>query len=172
MGIYRVYNTDHDDAGVGYSINIRGAIFFPDDYVTEWVPPLFEVRDGGFTDYQNNTLALRLCSKKLYTLFEEMMSDNDKIQWLDASVKLGGEERAYYILHFPSRPDVIDKNRSMFNRRTGSIIKPVLSAEACKEYNVFTHAYSHTSLYIRDTIKSAIEKEGLTGMEFQKERLV
>ena len=78
-----------------------------------WKPIILKLKDGSFSDYQENSAVCRLCSIKLKSIIDQHKSFQNEIQWLPVYVKSGdGETREYFILHFPVLAPVIKKPTS------------------------------------------------------------
>jgi len=174
--IYQVYNSGLAHEGVGIEKTRKDHIFMYNRRVEDWDSLIYELKDGGYTDYQNENKGMHLCSLKLREILEQQASEYDVFQWLEATVRHEGEERPYYVLHFPEPADVINKEKSKYSKSDGKLIVPRLSRALCEKYNVFTLLNPNSPLashriYIRENVKKAVEAAGCTGMEFQKENL-
>jgi hypothetical protein len=155
--------------GVGVPENKENFDVPDEGVITDWEPIILKLEEGSFSDYQANSAACRLCSIKLKSIIEQHKSSQDEIQWLPMIVKdENGEEREYFILHFPVMYDVIDKEKSTFfggNR----LIKPVFSLKKIGEHKVFNyHSSNFFSFFISEDIKKAIEKTKCTNLNISK----
>lgn len=125
-------------------------------------------------DYQPNSLAWPLMSEKLKSLIEKNLSGNEGIDWISVTVKGSGEQQKYYIPRFSKMLDVLDMQKTMFVQGTDRVIRPVFSLSKIDKYNVFHQpsAYSlwkiTSGLYVSEALKKAIQKEKLTGIDFEK----
>ena len=165
---YKVLFKEHESRGVGYAVGIDGLFFLPDSGVVEnWQPLVLQLRDGGFPDYLASDLGCRMCSERLKTILDRNAASSDVTQWLDATVIMYGEERRYYILHFPQPPDILDKTKSIF---AGSfVVKPVLSADLAGPHCVFGYPNcGKLPLIVCERAKRAILASGCSGIEFSK----
>ena len=174
--IYQVYNSGLAHEGIGIEKTRKDHIFMYNRRVEDWDPPIFEFEEGGYTDYQNSDSSLHLCSSKLRVILEQQASELDVFQWLEATVRHEGEERPYYVLHFPEPADVINKEKSKYSKSDGKLIAPKISRALCEKHNVFNLLNPNSPLashrlYIRENVKQAIEADGCTGMEFEKRNL-
>ena len=165
--IYSLYNSDAPDAGVGIS-SAKGLIRLPEKEILEWSPPLFIVEDGGFTDYQNNNKSLRLCSKRMKKIIDEVAPEDSRRQWLDVDVMLGDEKITYFALHFTEGYEVLNTEKSTYSQANGKIIKVVLESQKCHGLDLFRVPGYRDSTYISHRLKLAFQKNGLTGMEYKK----
>lgn len=161
----------HDDPNLGVGHEDQDGDLFHAPYlgeITDWHRPEFELRDGGYPDYLANSWGLRLCSEGLRLLLAKNASDLDIIQWLEASVVSDNERRAYFALHFPFPPDVLDKHKTIF-AGGDFVVKPVLSLSLIGDHKVFCYPKNEgLSLFVRDDVKREIRKAGFTGMEFSQ----
>lgn len=125
-------------------------------------------------DYQSNSLAFPLMSEKLKLLIDNNITGEEHIDWIACKVKNKTEGRPYFILRFNKILDVLDKQQTMFIEGTDHIIRPVFNSSKIKEYTIFTQPSSYDlwkitpSIYVSETLKKAIQKQKLTGLEFDK----
>lgn len=125
-------------------------------------------------DYQPNSLAWPLISEKLKGVIENNLTGNEGIDWISAIVKAPNEQRTYYIPRFSKMLDVLDTQKTMFVQGTYRIIRPVFSLSKVGKYSVFHQPSAHSlwkitsGLYVNETLKKAIQKEKLTGLDFEK----
>lgn len=144
-----------------------------DGKITDWKPITLKLKDGLFSDYQGSNPVCRLCSAKLRSIIDNLKSPTDEIQWLPMFVKNEyGEEREYFILHFPVVYDVIDRNRSIIVE-PDHIVKPVFSLKKLGEHKVFNYYSSNfIGFIVSEDIKKEVEKEKCTNLVFSKAPLV
>lgn len=125
-------------------------------------------------DYQPNSLAWPLISERLKSIIEANLTGNEQIDWIECKVKNGSEERTYFILRFNKMLDVLDMQKTMFVQGTDHIIKPVFASSKISAYSIFSEPSSYelwkitSGLYVSETLKKAIQKQKLTGMDFEK----
>ncbi len=125
-------------------------------------------------DYQPNNLAWPLMSERMKSLIEVNLTGKEGVDWIACKVKNGDEERPYFIIRFNTMLDVLDMHKTMFVRETGYVIRPVFDASKIISYNIFTKPSLYdlwkitSGLYVSETLKKAILKEKLTGIEFEK----
>lgn len=125
-------------------------------------------------DYQPNSLAWPLMSDKLKFVIENNMTGNEEIDWISCKVKSNKEHRIYYILRFNRLLDVLDMKKTMFVQGTDHIIKPCFSLSKIKSFSIFSKPSAHnlwkitSGLYINEKLKKAIQKEKLSGLDFEK----
>jgi hypothetical protein len=125
-------------------------------------------------DYQPNSLAWPLMSERLKSVIEVNLIGNEQIDWIECKVKNGNEERTYFILRFNKMLDVLDMQKTMFVQGTDHIIKPVFASSKISAYGIFSKPSLYdlwkitSGLYVSDVLKKAIQKEKLTGVDFEK----
>ena len=125
-------------------------------------------------DYQPNSLAWPLMSERLKSVIEANLTGNEQIDWIECKVKNGSEERTYFILRFNKMLDVLDMQKTMFVQGTDHIIKPVFASSKISAYGIFSKPSLYdlwkitSGLYVSDVLKKAIQKEKLTGVDFEK----
>jgi hypothetical protein len=125
-------------------------------------------------DYQPNSLAWPIMSKKLKSVIEANLTGNEQIDWIECTVKNGDEERIYSILRFNKKLEVLDMLKTTFVQGTDHIIKPVFSTAKISDFSIFSKPSSHElwkitpGLYVSNVLKKAIQNEKLTGIEFEK----
>lgn len=130
--------------------------------------------DPIWLDYQPNSLAWPLMSEKLKSLVSDNLTGKEGISWIIARISGNGEYRNYYIPRFESMLDVLDEQKTMYIKGTDRIIKPCFSLAKVNSFSIFhkPSAYSlwkiTSGLYVSDELKKAIQKEKLTGIDFEK----
>lgn len=131
-----------------------------------------------WSDYQPNSLAWPLMSERMKMLIERYLVGAESVDWIQCKVRADDEERLYFILRFNDSPDVLDMDRTTFVPGTDRIIKATFSLEKVKRLSIFTRPAPHglwritSSLYINETLKKAMEKDLLTGVAFEKTRVL
>ncbi len=131
-------------------------------------------------DYQPNNLAFPLMSEKLKSVIEMSLTGNEQIDWIACKVKNRDKERRYFILRFNKILDVLDMQKTMFVQGTDVIIKPVFSLKKTNKYSIFmatTSGYGNlwkitSGIYISENLKKAIQKQKLTGIDFEKASVI
>jgi hypothetical protein len=131
--------------------------------VTGWNKLSLSLTDGDFVDYFASDLGCRLCSRRLKALLQAHASAMDVLQWLPVEVTSGIETKEYFILHFPSPPDILDREKTIFAGT--AVIKPVLSKQKIAGHKVLTYSEGgNLPLFVSDDVKSAIVEAGFTGL--------
>jgi len=125
-------------------------------------------------DYQPNSLAWPMMSEKLKSVIEKNLTGNEGIDWISAIVRTSGERRMYYIPRFSKMLDVLDAQKTIFIQGTDRIIKPVFSLSKINKYSIFHQPAAHnlwkitSALYVNEALKKAVQKDKLTGIDFEK----
>jgi hypothetical protein len=172
---YQILFDDQEGLGVARTL-VKGELFFLPDVgeVRNWNEPILELQNGDYPDYLASNLGCRMCSVCLKDILARYASPADRLQWLPVSVCKQGEERPYFILHFPAPPDVLDKDRTLYaGDHKEMVVKPVLYAAHAEPHSVFSYPRGgELTLLISTAVKRAIEAEGCTrGMEIAKVRV-
>jgi hypothetical protein len=140
--------------------------------------PTFQLEGGRFADYMDNDCGFNLCSERLMNIVEHFKSENDVLEWYKVDVLSTEKDISlpYFILHLPIIHSVLDEEKTLYHKVFDDegtffcnvVIKPRFKWEAIKDYNVFGYAGSDTVWYVSEAIKEAIEKEGCTGLVFNR----
>ncbi|MBC7251339.1 MAG: hypothetical protein H5T62_13760 [Anaerolineae bacterium] len=170
---YFITWVEEEALGIGYAEEGYQFDFLSEGrYYPDWEPVLFTLKDGGYADYQANDLGWPLCSEKLKRIIEQHALPDDNIQWLAAKVVgPGGEQRDYYILHLSERPDVLDKERTLF-AEGDVVVKPYFSAKAIGSHRVFSFHGGQFRVIVSAEIRDAILSANCTGIDFYEARIV
>lgn len=172
MSVFHLLDAEERDyapAGIAYGPDGGELTVLPPSgtKVTHWIPLELVLRDGGFADNLANDMGLRLFSDKLRTIIDEVRSEQDVVQWLDATVFDGNEVRPYHVLHFPVDFPVVDEARSIMAGKM--VVKPVLLTSAVRGRNVFTLPETHARrLFVSQKLRDAIREVNCTGVDFSK----
>ncbi|MFO0428202.1 MAG: imm11 family protein [Planctomyces sp.] len=172
---YQILFDDENTYGVAYlSEEQQGNACFPPPgifqlpytgVVKDWKRLTLELQEGDFADYLSSNLGCRLCSDRLRCIFQACASPHDEFQWLAVDVCRAAETRAYWILHFPNPPEVLDRKQSI--AAGDFIVKPVLSNAATICHHVFSYPKAGAlKLFVAESVKRAINAASCTGMEF------
>ncbi|ASU32165.1 hypothetical protein MuYL_0262 [Mucilaginibacter xinganensis] len=129
-------------------------------------------------DYLPNSLAWPFFSDKLKDVVDKSLTGKEGIDWITAKVNGNGEQKEYYIPRFEKMLDVLDMEKTMFVENTDAIIRPFFSLLKINHFAIFHIPQSHdlwkitSGLYINEVLKKAIQKEKLTGVSFEKTRVI
>jgi hypothetical protein len=165
---FKMLFQEQESLGVGRTTNSVGFALPYAGYVDKWTVPTLKIQDGDYPDYLASNLGCRLCSERLKGLLSRHCSASDVLQWLEVRVQKDGQERVYYMLHFPIPPDVLHKTKTIF-AGADFVVKPVLSKTAVGDHRVFTYPKNEgLPLFVSAEVKLAIEFLGCTGIEFSR----
>ena len=168
---YAILFRESDRFGVAYGPEDPPMEYLPEKGIVKaWRPFVLRVKNGDYSDYLANDMGFRLCSEKLKSTLQENASPLDAIQWLDVLVTKQRETRDYFILHFPSPADALDRNKTIFSGDNRDfVVKPVLSRSAAERHRVFTGlGCGQIRLFVAEGVKSVIKAQRCTGIEFSK----
>ncbi len=124
-------------------------------------------------DYQPNNLTWPLMSEKMKNIISSHLTGKEDIVWIKAIIHGGGEIKNYFIPRFQKKLDVIDEQKTLFVTGTSHIIKPVFSLSKIIHYNLFHKSQEFfweitSGLYVSELLKKTIQKEKLTGIDFEE----
>jgi len=171
MKYYFIICNKNKTHGVGYVIGDYDFDYLSEDQCVEkWEPISFQLLEGGFADFQTNDLGWPMCSIKLKAIIDEFASPIDQIQWLEAELFKQDEIREYYILHLPFRPDILDKQKTIF-AGTDAIVKPYFHRTKIGNHQVFSFRGGETRVIVTETIHNEILSTGCTGIDFYSARI-
>lgn len=140
--------------------------------VEDWEPLELVLREGSPTDYLANNLGVRLCSKRMRTAIEAASAGADQFQWLDAQVMdESGNVHTYYVLHFPTLPDVLDPDRTI-KSRGWFVVMPVIAGSRVGAHRAFSFPGGSSRMIVANDVRQAIEQAGCTGVDFAAVALV
>lgn len=125
-----------------------------------------------WVDYQPNDYAWPLMSEKLKSIINDRLTGKEKIVWMEVIIKSGKEKRLYFIPRFEKKLDVLDKAKTQYGDRKGSIIIPAFLKEKVIKYSMFFTPQEFwqisPDIIVVEEIKKAIQKEKLTGIVFEE----
>ena len=129
-------------------------------------------------DFQPNSQAWPLFSLQLKKIIDGHLTGKEGLSWVSATIRGHNEEQVYYIPMFDRLLDVLDMDKTMFVSGTDAIIKPVFSWAKIKDYSVI-HKPNYRNLwkipsgfYVNEKIKKAVQKEGISGVIFEKTSVI
>lgn len=129
-------------------------------------------------DYLADDLGIPLMSERLMQIINSHITGKEQLRWYEAFVNYGDKKMIYYAPYFKDELDVLDNEMSVFNQRTGSIIKATFSINKIDKLAFFPHPQLYIKLPFRlelivsDEIKKDIIKEKLTGISFFRASVV
>jgi hypothetical protein len=132
-----------------------------------WEPVSLTTGPGKLVDYPPNNMVGwgTLCSGRMREALEEF---SGLFAWLKVFVSFSGEVVPYYVLHAIEYPDVLDEEKSIYNKATGSVIKPVFSRTKIGNRDLFMESKGAVDPVCSEKVKHKLEREGITGIEFVK----
>lgn len=128
-------------------------------------------------DYQPNNLAWPFFSERLKESVQRLLTDKEGISWIKIKINGNEEERKYYIPFFTKKLDVLDEEKTTYVKGTSYIIKPHFSLIKVTNYTIFHTPFGQNQwqitpeIYITEQLKFEIQKNGLTGVVFEKTRV-
>lgn len=141
--------------------------------IEEWPERRYRI-DGEFADLQPEIRALKLCSPELRRVLDSHRSPADSLQWLPATVEsMSGEQRPYWVLHFPEFPDVLDVEKSTFEEYEGERFydSAVLDLRKAARHSVMPSPERFaTAFMIAEPVMRALVEAGLSGLTFDRAR--
>ena len=138
--------------------------------VVDW-PPLQLMIDAEPADYLVNDAVVRLCSPRLRSVIDTVGGEVGDLQWLDASVATStGEVLRYFVLHFPSLPDVLDRGQTLTNGP--HVVRPVVSLTRAAGYHILGFNPGGIRTIVSAELKRAIVEVGCTGVGFENVKQV
>ena len=143
-------------------------------WVENWEPLEHQI-SGGFSDYLTQADGFRLCSEKLREVLENVKREEDALQWLEAPVVRGPDERQYWILHFPVRPDVLAASSVLHDNPEAGltiVVRAVIDSNKAASHAVMPSPGRHVMTFtVSESAKRAIESAGCVGITFRESRV-
>lgn len=129
-------------------------------HVNVWEPSRLQIARPRFADMQPEIRGLRLCSARFRQVLETCRAPADDLQWLEATVTAaGGETREYAVLHFPTTPDLLDRERSTFG--PAGVIRQVLRLDLLESRRVIPPPeHPAQDFIVHDDVRRALERKG------------
>lgn len=137
--------------------------------IEAWPERVYEV-DGPIVDLQPEIRGLRLCSQRLKDVLEAERSSADDVQWLEAQVRRGDETRPYWVLHFPSFPDVVDPVLSTYQHMDGVdfVNQAVFDLDKAQPHRVMPSPQRFPTVFVvAEAVKRRLVEEGFIGLDFE-----
>ncbi|MEQ1607093.1 MAG: hypothetical protein ABL999_19685 [Pyrinomonadaceae bacterium] len=128
-------------------------------------------------DYMPNRFVWPLCSAKLRRVIDRHLLHDEGLYWISAKISGGGETRDYYVVRFDTMHDVLDEKLTTFVPGTNHLIRPWFSIRKVNALSIFPKPSEFdlwritSSLYVSESLKRDIEKEGVTGVAFEQARI-
>ena len=125
------------------------------------------VDEGVPTDYLANNLGVRLCSPRLRAILDQAAGPADELQWLDARVIDEHGSRPYHVLHFPTVPDVLDRERTIWVDDE-LVVMPVIASGKVADHRIFTIPGGGGRIIVANDVRLAIRAARCTGITFSR----
>lgn len=140
------------------------------------LPFNMKLKDGGLQDFQANSLAWPLVSKKMKVIISNNLTGNEGIEWVLARIENEDKMIDYYIPKFRQKLDVLDPQQTIFVKGTDQIIIPYFSVKKIKDLALFHKPTSNwritPDLFVHDKLRKELMKNEVSGVEFKKARVV
>jgi hypothetical protein len=126
-----------------------------------------------WVDYQPNNLSWPMMSEKMKNVISPYLTGKEGIVWIRVEVFAEKEKREYYIPRFQQKLDVLNEAKTIYVKGTSHVVKPVFSMEKIRNYAMFHKSQKYyweitSGLYVNNSLKNALKKEKLTGIDFNK----
>ncbi len=166
MKFYSLHPEDKDNQGIACAPEgLTFELLYRKTIVENWLTIEFELKNGGYTDYQGNNLRWHLCSDSLRRIISSTVTEQDDIQWLPLSVRdQRGDVRTYYILHLTRCSDVLHDKHTI--RTDGLVVKPVLDLEKTNGLSIFKPSMESVRIYVSQLVKRQITAARISGIKF------
>jgi hypothetical protein len=123
-------------------------------------------------DYQPNHLAWPLMSERMKKVVADNLGGKEKIEWIEAEIIAGKEQRAYYIPRFKKKLEVLDREKTVFVKGTDHVSKPCFAAEKVLHYELFHGEEMFwqitSALYVSEKMKETLIREKISGTGFEE----
>ncbi len=127
-----------------------------------------------WADFIGNIDSLPMFSKKMKNVIDNYLTSKNNIHWKEAKVdKFDGENRTYYLPWFNEKMDVLDNEKTTYKEIEGHklLFTAYYDYEKVKDLHFFhkpnTFYQLPTAFYVSEELKNEIEKQQLTGVEFE-----
>jgi len=169
-------NDNNKDVAIAISPGNKTLVDWAIDILLlEKIPFEYKANDNEhLEDYLADDLGIPLMSEKLMRIIGKHLSGNEGIKWLQVFVSHRAEKIEYFAPKFEKNLDVLNTEKSLFNRHSGGLIKAHLSMIKIERYAFFPLPELSQDLpftirmVISDDIKQNIVNEKLSGMDFSK----
>ncbi len=130
--------------------------------VQEWPDLRYVLPRGRFADFLKTVNGMAVFSERLREVLDAHAGPADRFQWIPAWVRLQEQERAYWVLHFPSPPDVLHRDASTWG--PGGVIRWVLDPARLQGHEVLRakDVTSMNHVVVSETVLAALKHAGVT----------
>ncbi len=177
MKTYWYIHIKDDDGSVAEAPGKKTLVDWAEDIIIQKKIPfeyLISSNEPQLQDYLADDLGIPLMSEKLKNIIDKHLTGKENLQWYDAIVNYKNKKITYYVPKFMNNLDVLNNEKSMFNRKTGSLIKANLLISKIENYSFFplpelsdSIPFEHR-LIVSDEIKKDVIKKKLAGIVFSK----
>ncbi len=164
------FHWKEDDGGIAYSPKDSNVEFIDELDNFDRVPFVFSLKEGPFQDYLSSNLGWPIFSEKFKNIIEPYLS-RVSFRWIPATVAdINGKKYTVFVLRFYDTLDVLNKEKTIFvdDSIDDLVVKAVLSKEKVKDLDVFIIPGSEFRIIVSENVKSKIEENNITGIDFSK----
>lgn len=171
---------DNEDVAIAKSPGNKTLVDWTEDIISlDKIPFEFSVNQNKtLEDYLADDLGIPLMSERLMQIINKHLTGKEPLRWYEAFINCGNIKIIYYVPAFEDDLDVLDNKMSVFNQKTGRIIKATFSIKKIDQLAFFPLPQLDIKLPFRlelivsDDIKKDIIKEKLTGIGFFRASLI
>ena len=116
------------------------------------------------SDYLSNNLGCSIVSQRLKNLIDNCLNGTESLRWISVNIKGKSMQYEFFIPFFAKYWDTLDQEKTVVDRNTNTIIKPVFDYDKYKQYAIF-HSPDYVfwqmsfSLYINEDIKKPLLRQ-------------
>ena len=129
---------------------------------SQWKTIRLTLGEGNLADFPPCNVIGRLCSPAMVEILNPYAS---KVLWLPVVLSRNNESYDYFFMHFSDCTDVLDKDKSIF--LDGDVVSPHISLQKANELPLICLRKLSPSVIVRDDVRDALEKNGITGIGFE-----
>ncbi len=134
----------------------------------EWKIPVFQMQDGEFSDYLDNSCRWVLCSQKLRAIIDEFSNNSNIITWLPVDVNNGEKIEKYFTLLIDFHlEDIVDFDKSK-KLKNGDIYLPHFIYNKISNFDLFVYEEKPSSPFISKKLKLSLQESKITGLGFEE----
>lgn len=125
-----------------------------------------------YYDYQPNSLAWPLMSKRMASIIASHLTGLENIEWREVMVEGCTSSRKYYVPLFTTELDTLNVTESVFVPSSRIVLKPCFKMEKVEKYAMF-HGYGKfwqitSQIYVNEEIKQVLDDMNLEELSFSK----
>lgn len=172
---YYLHVNRDDEGGIAYAPDYIDTLYAEDLKDLEEVTFIFAFRDGHLQDYLQNDMGWPIFSEKFKEVITPFLANLDT-HWVSVQIEDDkGNKHKYNVLKFNKKPDILNMIETIFvdvddidELDEPLVVKAVLSKEKVKKLDVFIVPDSNFQIIFSEGVKSEIEKNSITGINFSK----